>query len=190
MIDNITNVTPDGEQPVTVAPANEETGKEKKEKKDNAKMARNAAMGAAVIGAAGAGVAVAEAMQPGEAPEVVDEVVEVDLNENPAQAAAEFFGHKDAVKDAPEHKDEAAAEPDSDETAQLHEPDLEADGKEEEVMVIEPDEDGADEVAVNDIPESNEEPGLPEYIEQPDMGHIDVQIDESMNYDDAGDIIG
>ena len=190
MIDNITNVTPDGEQPTPVAPVNAEEKQEKTEKKDRTKATRNVAMGVAVAGAAGAGVAVAEAMQPGEAPEVTDEVEEVDINENPAQSADEFFGRKDAVKDAPEHKNDAASEPDSDEPAQLQEPDLEADGKEEEVMLIEPDEDGTEEVAANDIPESEDDPGLPEFIEQPEIGHIDVDIDENMNYDDAGDIIG
>lgn len=190
MIDNITNVTPDGEEPTPVAPVTCEEKQEKQEKtdkKDRTRTSRNVAMGAAVAGAAVAGAAVAEAMQPGEAPEVE----EVAINEQPVQPAAEIFGRKDAEKDVPEHKDESATEPDSDEKAQLHEPDLEADGKEDDIItVIEPDEDETEEVAVHDIPETEEDPGMPEFIEQPEMGHIDVEIDENMNYDDAGDIIG
>ncbi len=191
MIDNITNVTPDGEEPTPVAPVTCEENQEKTEKKDRTRTSRNVAMGAAVAGAAVAGAAVAEAMQPGEAPEVEDEVEEVAINEQPVQPAAEIFGRKDAEKDVPEHKDESATEPDSDEKAQLYEPDLEADGKEDDIItVIEPDEDETEEVAVHDIPETEEDPGMPEFIEQPEMGHIDVEIDENMNYDDAGDIIG
>lgn len=206
MNDNITNVTPDGEQPAPLTRVNEDAKKETIEKKDNGKTARNVAMGAAVIAAAGAGVAVAEAIQPGDAEDVVEDVVEVDPNEDPVQAAAEFFGHKgDDDKAAPGA--DGAAKPGSDGHGEgarvLNEPELRPDGDHKDDTTVEPDDntdhghDGAihgapEEVAVEPEPECDctDEPDVPDYVDQPEMGQIDVEIDESMNYDDPGDIIG
>ncbi len=174
MIEEITNVTPENEQPLPETSAAEK--KDKTEKKNAGKTVRGVAMGAALAGAAGAGAAVAHAMQPGDADEVVDEVMEVSPETAEASPFAQVFNHDDAKPVTPGRDGD---------TQSLREPELREDTPvHDDTHPVTP-EDGEDlPLTPEDEITADEPADLPDFIEQPDMSEIEVHIDENIDMDD------
>lgn len=162
MIEEVSNVAPDNEQTV------KENSKDNKEKKvDGTKVARGVAMGAAIAAAAGTGAAVAHAMEADDVVPDAEEMVEVDAVEVAASAPA---AHQ---ADAPHHA------PDAPEAVQPHDS---HDGLREPNMGDEVDPDGDNVIDIDGDGEIVDD--VPDFVEQPEMGSIDVQIDETIDFDE------
>lgn len=168
---DIANVTPDSEQ------ALDNVKEAKSGSKLNAgKVARGAMLGAGLAASAGTGAAVASAMEPGEIDEEVIDAVEAEEVAPAAAHAAPAHHH------APEaHAPQAYAEADGAEVhadAVLVEPEIEVTIEDDYDLNSDP------EVTAPEInPEADNSGDDFAYIAQPDMDHIDVQIDETINYD-------
>lgn len=162
MIEEISSVVPDNEQTV------KENSKDNKEKKvDGTKVARGVAMSAAIAAAAGTGAAVAHAMEADDVVPDAEEMVEVDTVEVAASAPA---GHQ---ADTPHHV------PDAPEAVQPHDGN---DGLREPHMSDEVDPDGDNVIDIDGGGEIVDD--VPDFVEQPEIGSIDVQIDETIDFDE------
>lgn len=199
MIDEIINVTPDNEsaaENVTSTATERKVEKEKNVRKNN-NASRGVALGATVVGAGVAGAAVAQAMNASGEEEVIEDVVEVEADDNEPSIVQRIFGDdkKPDDKKPAEHKDEAQdVTPDAEDKGEgLREPDLDThhEDKEKVEEVQEDEVNGQVDEVIGEVKENFDQPedDVQEYIEQPDLGHIDVEIDEQLDMDAAVDIV-